>query len=263
MNAESFLQSADLESCKKELFKQVKAAPSDVKLRIFLFQLFCITQDWKRATTQLDVIKDLDESTMALVNTYTQLIECEQKRQDVLNGKKEPTCFGEPSEWLAYYVQAYKKYISGDYSDAFKLIEQGAEGAPEITGKIDKEHNFAWLSDGDIRFGPSIEVIVNGGYYWLPMENIEEIAFEPVDDLRDLVWRPANLTLKNKGKLIVFIPTRYPINTETTDPQLLARTCEWQEPSENFFIGQGQRIFLSDDKEYPLLNISTINFNVE
>ncbi len=263
MNAESFLQSADLESCKKALFTQVKAAPSDVKLRIFLFQLFCITQDWKRATTQLDVIKDLDESTMALVNTYTQLIECEQKRQDVLSGKKEPTCFGEPSEWLAYYVQAYKKFITGDHEDAFKLIEQGAEGAPEIKGQIDKEHDFTWLSDGDIRFGPSIEVIVNGGYYWLPMENVEEIAFEPVDDLRDLVWRPANLTLKNKGKLIVFIPTRYPITKETTDPQLLARTCEWQEPSENFFIGQGQRIFLSDDKEFPLLDINTINFNVE
>ena len=76
-----------------------------------------------------------------------------------------------------------------------------------------------------------------------------------------MVWRPANLTLKNKGQLIVFIPVRYPITAETNDAQLLARTCDWQEPVENFYMGNGQRVFVSDQAEYPLLNVKTIKFN--
>ena len=54
---------------------------------------------------------------------------------------------------------------------------------------------------------------------------------------------------------------RYPITAETNDAQLLARTCDWQEPVENFYMGNGQRVFVSDQAEYPLLNVKTIKFN--
>jgi len=260
MKAESFLQAGDLQSCKKQLFNEIKKDPSNVELRIFLFQLSCISRDWQRADTQLDVLKDLSDSTLAMVNTYKQLIECELKREKVLSGVNEPICFGEPSDWLAYYVKAYQHYCNNDIKQANQLLQQGADLAPAISGSINDEA-FTWLSDGDVRFGPAIEVMLNGGYYWLPLEYVGEINFEPVDDLRDLVWRPANLTLKNKGQLIVFIPVRYPIISDTNDTQLLARICDWQEPVEHFYIGHGQRVFVSDQAEYPLLNVTTIKFN--
>lgn len=263
MNAESLLKSGDLEECKNQLFSEIRKDPSNPDLRIFLFQLSCINQDWDKALTQLDVVNDLSPDAAPMVNTYKQLIECEQIRQKVLSGEKEPVCFGEPSDWLAYYVKAFAKTVSGDFEQAKSLIEEGAAQAPEIAGSINNEHAFNWLSDGDVRFGPSIEVILNGGYYWLPYEYIASLEFEPVEDLRDLVWRPANLTLKNKGKLIVFVPSRYPITAETNDQQKLARTCEWGEPESNFYIGQGQRIFISDQDEFPLLNLDSITFNHE
>ncbi len=259
MNAESLLQSGDLTACKVQLFNEIKKDPSNVQLRVFLFQFSCINRDWQRAKTQLDVLKDMSDSTLAMVNTYTQLIECELKREKVLSGDIEPTCFGEPSDWLACYVKAYKLYCLNEIGQAEQLIQQGAQLAPMISGTVD-EQPFEWLSDADVRFGPAIEVMLNGGYYWLPLEYILEINFEPVDDLRDLVWRAANLTLKNKGQLIVFIPVRYPITHETSDPQLLARTCDWQEPAAEFYVGSGQRIFMSDKKEYPLLDIKSIKF---
>jgi type VI secretion system protein ImpE len=259
MNAESLLKSGDLTACKAQLFSEIKKDPSNVNLRIFLFQLSCINRDWQRAKTQLDVLKDLSDSTLAMVNTYTQLIECELKREKVLSGDVEPVCFGEPSDWLACYVKAYQLYCVNEIDQAKQLIQQGAELAPMISGTVDEEP-FEWLSDADVRFGPAIEVMLNGGYYWLPLEYISEINFEPVDDLRDLVWRAANLTLKNKGQLIVFIPVRYPISPETSDPQLLARTCDWQEPVVDFYVGSGQRVFMSDKNEYPLLNIRSIKF---
>lgn len=262
MNAESLLQSGDLAACKTQLFNEIKKDPSNLQLRIFLFQLSCINRDWKRAITQLDVLKDLSDSTLAMVNTYKQLIECELRREKVLSGELEPICFGEPSAWLGCYVKAYKQYCLNDIGQAKQLILQGSELAATIKGTVD-DIPFEWLSDADVRFGPAIEVMLNGGYYWLPMEYISAIDFEPVDDLRDLVWRAANLTLKNKGKLIVFMPVRYPITSETSDPQLLARTCDWQEPAEDFYVGNGQRVFISDKEEYPLLNIGSIKFTHE
>lgn len=262
MNAESLIQSGDLAACKIQLFNEIKKDPSNLQLRIFLFQLSCINRDWQRALTQLDVLKDLSDSTLAMVNTYKQLIECELRREKVLSGDLEPICFGEPSDWLACYVKAYKQYCLNDLEQAQELILQGAELAPMVSGTVD-DQPFEWLSDADVRFGPAIEVMLNGGYYWLPLEYISEINFEPVDDLRDLVWRAANLTLKNKGKLIVFMPVRYPITSETSDLQLLAKTCDWQEPLTDFYVGSGQRVFMSDQEEYPLLNITSIKFNHE
>jgi len=188
------------------------------------------------------------------------LIECELKREQVLSGQKEPICFGEPSDWLAYYVKAYQQYNDNNITQANKLLQEGAELAPAISGIIN-DQPFQWLSDGDVRFGPSIEVMLNGGYYWLPLEYVADINFEPVEDLRDIVWRPANLILKNKGQLIAFMPVRYPIIASTTDSQLLARTCDWHEPTDNFYVGNGQRIFVTDENEYPLLNVESIKFN--
>ncbi len=260
MNAASLLKAGNLAECKAQSFSEIKKDPSNVELRIFLFQLSCINQDWQRAKNQLDVLKDLSDTTLAMVNTYQQLIECEQKRLTVLRGEKEPVCFGEPSDWLVYYVKAYQQYCKNDIEQANQLLQQGAELAPAISGSVN-DQTFEWLSDGDVRFGPSIEVMLNGGYYWLPLEYVAEINFEPVEDLRDLVWRAANLTLKNKGQLIAFMPVRYPINSNTTDLQLLARSCDWQEPKENFYIGNGQRVFVTDQHEYPMLDIDSIKFN--
>lgn len=260
MDAASLLKEGNLADCKVQLFNEIKKDPSNIELRIFLFQLSCINRDWQRAQTQLDVLKDLSDSTLAMVNTYQQLIECEQKREKVLAGEKEPVCFGEPSDWLVYYVKAYQQFCSNNLDEANQLLQKGAKLAPAVSGSVN-DVPFEWLSDGDVRFGPSIEVMLNGGYYWLPLEYVSEINFEPVDDLRDLVWRAANLTLKNKGQLIAFVPARYPINTNTTDLQLLARTCDWREPTEHFYIGHGQRVFVTDQDEYPLLNVDSIKFN--
>ena len=260
MNAETLLHTGDLSACREQLFSEIKHDPSNLKLRIFLFQLSCINRDWKRALTQLDVLRDLSDSTLAMVNTYKQLIECELMRERVLSGAREPICFGEPSDWLAFYIKAYQQYTLGNLEQAKQLIEQGAEKAPTSSGAID-DTSFEWISDGDVRFGPSIEVIINGGYYWLPFAYISKLEFEPVEDLRDLVWRPAHLTLQNKGQLLIFVPVRYPSSDNEEPAHLLAKTCDWDEPVAQFFTGRGQRVFITDNSEAPLLSVSVITLN--
>lgn len=261
MNAEKFLRSGDLNSCRQDLFIEIKQKPNDVKLRIFLFQLFCIEENWEKALIQLDIIKGLDDSTLAMVNTYEQLIASERMRERALKGEAPINIFGKDSDWSSHYLNALGLLNQGRVNESYSVIESGAELAPVVSGYINEVNKFEWLSDADLRFGPLIEVIINGGYYWLPTDSILEIQFEPIEDLRDLVWRPAHLTLRNKGKLIAFIPSRYPLNEDSTDIQKLARICEWFEPKEKYYIGKGQRVFLTDANEFSFFDIEKISFD--
>lgn len=260
MQAEQLLQQGDIEGCRSQLISQIRQAPANMQLRIFLFQLCCIQQDWQRASAQLDLLRTMSEANLPLVNTYQQIIACEQQRQGVLAAQSQSTCFGEPLEWMAHYAQALKLHLQGEFEQAKLCALNGADRATPISGRIDQQP-FAWLSDGDMRFGPCFEVMVHEAYYQLPFEYVKRIDFEPVEDLRDLVWRPANLTLRNNGKFIVFMPVRYPISDTTTDAQKLSRRCDWQTPAEDFYVGLGQRVLVSDDNEFPLLNICSIEFD--
>ena len=54
--------SAALEQLKQE----VRKAPRDPRLRVFLFQLFCVFGEWDRAVTQLTVAAQLDPLTVPM-----------------------------------------------------------------------------------------------------------------------------------------------------------------------------------------------------
>lgn len=260
MNAESLFKTGSLDECRKQLFLEVKQSPLDVKLRVFLFQFCCITEEWQKALSQLELLNQLDPGTLPLVSTYRQLIKCEQLRSEVFSGNVTPTCFGPPSEWLAYHFQILSLLKQSKHTDVASLLSTATEMAPDLSGKINDEAAFSWLSDADSRFGSCMEVILQGGYYWLPLENVERLDFEPVEDLRDLIWRAVNIRLRNKGILLGFVPVRYPINPNTSDMEKLSRHTTWSELDKGFYIGQGQRVWITDDAEYLFSEINSVEF---
>lgn len=260
MLAETLLQQGDLEACKAQLFSQIKQSPTNMELRVFLFQLACVEQDWTRALAQLELLRKMSDANLPLVNTYSSLIESEQQRQAVLNAELSAPCLGERPAWMAHFSHALHYCQQQQFEQAKTAALAGADDAVEVAGKIDGTP-FKWLSDGDMRFGPCFEIMLSGGYFQLPYNDIKRIEFEAVEDLRDVVWRPANLTLKNNAQFIVFMPVRYPITAATSDQQKLAKVCDWFTPSDDFYIGQGQRVLMSDSDEFALLNIQVIEFD--
>jgi len=66
--AESALRDARPEHALKLLQEQIRSAPADPKLRVFLFQLLCVLGHWDRALNQLTVTGELDASTLAMVH---------------------------------------------------------------------------------------------------------------------------------------------------------------------------------------------------
>ena len=76
---------------------------------------------------------------------------------------------------------------------------------------------FNWIADADSRLGPVLEAIINGRYYWVPIQQIRAINITQAADLRDLVWLPAEFTWINGGQAFGLIPTRYPGSESVVD----------------------------------------------
>jgi type VI secretion system protein ImpE len=256
--AEQSLQAGDLQAALRELQEQVRANPADAKRRVFLFQLLSVVGEWGRALTQLDVAGELDAGTLAMVQTYREALRCEVLRRDVFQGKRSPLIFGDPEEWVALALQALQATAAQDHARATELRERAFESAPASAGSVDG-HPFAWIADADSRIGPFLEVVLNGNYYWVPFRRIRRIQLSPPEDLRDLVWTGAEFTWANGGQAVGLIPTRYPGSESSADNSLrLARKTDWLMLADDEYAGIGQRMLVTDENEYPLLEVREI-----
>jgi type VI secretion system protein ImpE len=250
-----------LEEALSALQAAIRKAPADSKYRTLLFQLLSIMGDWERAMTQLNVVGDLDSKTLPMVQTYRTAIKCEELRAEVFAGKRTPLLFGEPTQWAALLVESLILVAQGHPEESDKLHAQAFEQAPASTGKIDGQP-FTWLADADVRIGPVLEAIVDGKYYWIPFSNLSAIRIEKPADLRDLAWIPAYLTLANGGEVVSLIPTRYPGSESSSDPAIrMARKTDWKECKDGASMGIGQRMFATDQGDYPLLEVRSIEFD--
>lgn len=257
--AEQALRDGDPQQALKLLQDQVRSAPGDAKLRVFLFQLLCVLGQWDRALNQLNVAGEMDAGALAMVQTYREAIQCERLREQVFAGQKVPLLFGEPEPWVALLIEALLREGQGDAAAARKLRDQAFEQAPATPGQADGQA-FEWLADADMRLGPVLEAIVNGKYYWVPMNRLSVVTIEAPEDLRDRVWMPAHLQFANGGEVVALLPTRYP-GTSLADPLLaLARKTDWAEPQPGFYVGQGQRMFTADFGDLALMDLRSISF---
>ena len=261
MQAEELLRQGDVGEALRALQESVRSKPSDPRLRVFLFQLLCVRGEWERALSQLQLSGELDPINLAMVQTYREAVRCELFRQKVFSGEKSPLIFGDPPQWTAFMIEALRLLGAGEYTRSGELRDQAFELAPAIAGEIDGQP-FQWIADADPRIGPVLEAVVNGRYYWIPMQRLTRVDIEAPVDLRDMVCTPAHLTFSNQGAAVALIPTRYPGSENSTDSAVqLARRTDWEQPVEDFYLGSGQRMFATDRDNYPLLSTRRILFH--
>lgn len=247
------------------LQQQVRKEPGQARHRVFLFQLLAVLGDLPRAVSQLEVAGQLDPQTLLMVQMYRAALECELFRREVAAGRRSPLIFGEPAEWLALLVESFRRAAQGDFPAALELRERAFETAPATPGQLTladgSTHSFEWLADADPRFGPVLEVILQGKYYWVPLDRIARIEIEPPSDLRDCVWAVAHFGWSTGAEAFGLIPARYPGTEASGQPHLqLARQTEWSEPAPGFATGLGQRMLATEGDEFPLLEIRSITF---
>ena len=260
-SAEELIRRGDAPAALAQLTEQVRRAPADAKLRVFLFQLLAVLGQWDRAMTQLKVAGDLDDGALAMVQTYREALRCEPLRAEIFAGRRTPLVLGKPPQWMALVMEALRLAGAGHQAEAERLRGEGFEAAPAVAGTIN-DQPFAWIADADMRLGPVLELITNGRYYWLPFERIRELDVEEPADLRDLVWTPARLLLTNGGETFGLIPTRYVGSEASDDPAIqAARKTEWQDDGSGLFCGLGQRLLATDQDEYPIMDLRQVRLD--
>ncbi len=258
MTAEDYLRAGRLADCRQSLQQAIRSNAADPKLRVFLFQLLCVTGEWERALNQLQVLASLGPETLMLARVFEPVLQCEMLRAKVFAGRHTPIIFGEPQEWMGQLIQANELTAQGKLAAAQTLRDQAFEAAPASAGQIDQKP-FAWIADADMRLGPMLEVIMEGHYYWVPFCRIRRLHLEPPTDLRDLVWAPAQFVWSNGGEASGHIPARYPLTEQSPDDLLrLSRKTDWMD-RDGLVTGLGQRIFATDETEYPMLSCRTLD----
>jgi type VI secretion system protein ImpE len=261
VKAEELLRSGQLNKALAALESEIRSDPANAKLRVFLFQLLCVLGDWGRALNQLNTAAELDTMNLLMAQVGRAALNCEALRGQIFAGKHLPLIFGKPDDWVGLLVQANQLVSEGKFEASRELRERAFEQAPPVAGTIDDEQ-FEWIADADTRFGPILEAIVDGKYYWIPFTAIKRIRIEPPADLRDVVWTPAILTWVNGGEAPGLIPTRYPGSESSEDEAVrLARKTEWIEKPGDVYVGLGQRMFATDTGEFSLLQVRQIELN--
>ncbi len=261
MPALQSLREGNLDEAFRELQQEVRRKPADPKLRVFLFQLLSAQGQWDRALTQLNTAADLDASTLIMAQMYREALQCEVLRTEVFAGKKSPLIFGDPPEWIGWLIEALRLTAEDKHEAAQLLRERAFEAAPATAGQVDG-HPFEWIADADSRLGPVVEAMISGRYFWIPLQNVQQVKIEPPTDLRDLVWLPVHFTWINGGEAVGLIPTRYPGSENSSDNLIrLARKTQWHQPVPGASFGLGQRMLSTEELDLPLLDLRQIDLD--
>jgi len=263
MPAFDSLRVGKLQESLGQLQDEVRRHPADSKQRIFLFQLLSVMGQWDRAMTQLGVLAEMDDSALAMVQTYREVLQCESLRREVFEGRRTPVVIGEPEQWVALLIEALRLGGEGRAEESQAVRSRAFELALPTSGAIDGQR-FEWIADSDPRLGPVLELVVNGRYSWVPFSRIRRLVLEEPSDLRDLVWLPAHVTWTNGGEAVAFVPVRYPGSEKSQDDAIaLARKTEWADQGSDLYFGLGQRMFVTDAGEHPVLEVRHIDLGAE
>jgi type VI secretion system protein ImpE len=260
MDASELIRAGRLDECLKQLQADVRSRPADPKLRVFLFQLLAVRGEWERAMTQLNVAADMDAGCDLMAQVCRPLLNAEALRAEIFAGRRKPILFGEPEPWMGQALEAARLAAVGEVRASQQLRSQAFEAAPATPGRLD-DSPFEWLADADPRLGPMIEAVIDGTYFWVPVQRISEIRCEAPTDLRDIVWRPAYCRWTNGGESAAMIPARYPDSAASEDAAIqLARKTVWEDHGEGLYLGLGQKILATDQAEVPFLEVQHIVF---
>ncbi len=261
MQVNELIANGNLTEALAEAKSAVKSKPADPNFRAFLAQLYAVTGDFDKAITQLDVASDMSPEFAPFTSTYRVTIALEAEREQVMLGQKTPTVLGAPEEWYALVFEALRLVNSGHTEQFIDVLGQAYEAAPLSAGQINGEA-FEWIADGDSRIGPFLETISRGKYIWCPLHHVRKITTSAPADLCDLMWLPADLELVNGQESKTLLPARYwETNNAEDDALQLANKTEWQQLSDDYYSGIGQKVLVTDQNEYPLLECREITFS--
>jgi type VI secretion system protein ImpE len=253
MNAAEFYKAGRLKDAIDAQVQEVKANPADQARRLFLFEMLCFSGELDRARRQIDAIQYAESERDMAVGLYRKLLDAEEARRKLFAEGLAPEILGEESDHLKLRIEAAGHLRLGRATDAAALIEQANALTPAFRGKLNGKP-FETFRDADDLFAGVLEVMAQGKYFWVGLDQVVGVAMNPPRFPRDLLYAPARLELEQEtGE--VFLPVLYPGSHEHADDQVrLGRLTDWTAVEAGPVRGVGARVFLVDDDAASLLD---------
>jgi type VI secretion system protein ImpE len=225
----------------------VQADPAHLGKRLFLFELLSFAGDLDRARAQLDGLTVDDEP----FREGRQLLDAELHRRDLFARGTGPGFFAPGPEHVRLRLEAVERLREGQPLEASELIRQADDALAPLGGTLNGTP-FDDLRDADDLFGPILEVLARGVYYWVPLEQVAAVTAAPPRGARDLLWLPARLTLADGQDDEVFLPALYPHSHEGADDVRLGRATLWKQEPDGPVYGLGARTYLVGEEAVEL-----------
>lgn len=257
LTASQLYEEGQLAQAVAALNEDLRRQPLDNGKRYFLAELLCFAGDWERADKQLDLLMHQDASLLPGVLLFRQLLRAAKAREQFFMEGRIPEFLEEPSAHLQSYLKASISIREGRLQETSALCNEAERQRPVLPGTCNDQAISDFRDLDDLTAGV-LEVLTGAGqYYWFPMERIDSIALPPPRRPRDMLWRPAHVTLLNGPESDFFLPVIYP-GSETSEILRLGRSTEWLGGENAPVRGLGQRMFLAGDDVVSLMEIQEL-----
>lgn len=243
--------------------REVKTRPSDTAARTFLFELLLFAGEWERALKQLDVVAGQNAGSELGAQVYRNNIQAMRERERFWTGSLASHFLSKPPAGVDLHLAAITELSAGRPSEAQKLLDTAAPGRTPLAGRMDGRE-FANWRDADDLLAPVLEVIISDVYTWLPFAQIKQIEFAPPRQLRDLVWCPVRVEMRQGAIGEMFVPALYEGSSRhTNDLVKLGRLTDWQSIGEGATAARaiGLRLFMAGDEEKSIFEVRRVEFD--
>ncbi len=231
MTAKELLNAGKVREAEVLLTAHLRNHPGDTVQRTFLFEILCFSGQFARAEKQLGVLAQGNKEAEMGAVLYYSALHGEKTRHEMFRKQEYPTAPARPSP------------------------------PGTLNGKP-----FQSISDADPTIGARLEMYAAGAYLWIPFEHIASVEMPAPRSLRDTLWAPAFVLTGPgfKGTDIgqVILPAIYPFSWKSDDESLwLGRNTEWFSDEEGHEFPLGQKTFIVDGEEVPLLEVRSLEFS--
>lgn len=257
MTALEHYQAGRLSDAIAAAVQDVKAAPTSLGKRTFLAELLCFSGDLDRADTHLDALARQNPELAPGVALFRQLIRAEQARRQFYEEGRVPEVVHQPSQSLRSRIEATVFLREGDVASAKASLET-ANAAALPCGTVDGQKSECFRDLDDLTADVFEIFTPNGKFFWIAMEQVVSVEFRAPQSPRELLWRPAEMVVRDGPEGEVYFPTLYcGSHNADDDATKLGRATDWRDEA-GIMRGVGQRMFLAGEEAKSVLDLQSL-----
>lgn len=263
MNASTHFQQGNLADAIAAAAAEVKKNPLDLTARGLYCELLCFQGDWEKIDRQLETLESQEPKFAANISLFRQLLRANKARTEFFEEGRAPEVVAAPDDLTRKYLEAALLIREKSLAAAGELLRTAERERPALAGTCDGVA-FDDLRDLDDLMAGTLELLTSTGkYYWVPWTLVRRLEIQPLKTARDVLWRPAEIDVKEGPTGVVYLPALYYGSQQADDPALsLGRGTSWRDNAHEPVRGLGQRQFLIGEETKTLLEFTLLEFNV-